>query len=296
MEISIVVPCSRFEKAKTTLEALLRQDWAAEKYEVIVVVPVTAAASAVQSPRIRVVVAGQLYPPGKMRNMGASRAVGRHILFIDDDCIPPPSWLGKMVAVLEGDVTVGMVGCRVVSAANGFWSRCADYALFACYQFNERIESDLGSAAIAVRKEAFEAVGGFDESLLAAEDWDFSLKLRDKGWRCVFDPGVEVKHDHNRGGFAAIVRQGWQSGWLSSLVVPARHYARMTWLAKLSVRLGSKGLYWSLILPYASANTIRQTAPFIKQRFKVLLYAPFIFCARLAFHLGVWHRLLRTAS
>lgn len=293
--ISVIVPCSRPEMAKATLEALMRQDFPAGKYELIVVVPDESAVSAVRIPDVSIVVAGQLFPPGKMRNIGAGAAVGRYLCFIDDDCIPPVSWLSRIDAVFESAPEVAELGCRVISAAKGFWCRCADYALFSPYQLNDTIERDLGSAAIAVRKEAFDAVGGFDEALYATEDWDFSLKLKSKGWQCMFDPAIEVKHEHRRDSVSRIVKQGWKSGRLSGLDIQKRHYQEMTWLAKLSVNFGSKWLYWLLILPYAGANAILQTMPFAKTEPVVLLYFPFIFCTRFAYHLGVWYRLLKAS-
>jgi glycosyltransferase involved in cell wall biosynthesis len=290
--ISVIVPCARPERVEATIVALLRQDFPAGEYELIVVVPDETAASAVRAPHISVVVAGQLFPPGRMRNIGARSAAGNYYYFIDDDCIPPESWLSRMEYLFRNNPKTGEIGCRVVSAAEGFWSRCADYALFSSYQLNDTAECALGSAAIAVRKEAFNDVGGFDETLHATEDWDFSLKLKSKGWKCLFDPVIEVKHNHRRDSFIKIVKQGWHSGRLSGLVIPRRHYSGMTWLAKLSVMLGSKWLYWFLILPYACANTILQTIPFVKNNPVVLLYSPVIFCSRFAYHLGVWYNLL----
>jgi GT2 family glycosyltransferase len=51
-------------------------------------------------------------------------------------------------------------------------------------------------AAFAVfRREAFDAVGGFDERyLLFAEDMDICRRLRAAGWEVLLDPRVQVEH------------------------------------------------------------------------------------------------------
>lgn len=290
--ISVIVPCSRLEKAKATLEALLRQDFPAGKYELIVVVPDESAASAVRTPHIGVVVAGQLFPPGKMRNIGARATVARYLCFIDDDCIPPDNWLAVMIATLQEAPRRAAVGCRLVSASTGFWNECADFALFWSYQYPTKRKTDLGSAAMVVRREVFQEAGGFDEKLKATEDWDFCLRVRAMGWHCVHDPAVAVLHDHRRGSLAAIVKQGYSSGYLSGLDVQRKHASQMTWLGRLSLLMDGPWLYWLLILPNACLNTVLQVLPFLKTRPKVVAFSPFILLTRLAYHIGVWRRLL----
>lgn len=291
--ISVIVPCARPEKAKATLEALLRQDLPAGKYELIVVVPDESAASAVRAPHIGVVVADQLFPPGKMRNIGAGATTGRYLCFIDDDCVPPDNWLAVLISTLQEEPRRAAVGCRLVSESTGFWNECADFALFWPYQYPTKHKTALGSAAIIVQREAFQAADGFDEKLKASEDWDFCLRVRAMGWHCVHDPAVAVLHDHRRGALTAIVTQGYRSGYLSGLDVQRKHASQMTWLGRLSLLLGDPRLYWLLILPNACLNTALQVLPFLKTRSKVIAFSPFILLTRLAYHIGVWRRLLK---
>lgn len=293
MESSVIVPCTRPEKARATLAALLCQSVPAGEYEVVAVVPDESVKAAIEQPRVRVVVAGQLYGPGKMRNIGASHSSGRSLFFLDDDCIPPPTWLAALRARLSGDGSTGVVGCRVVSLRPSFWTGCADHALFSAYQYDASRSIDLGSAAIGVPREVFDAVGGFDEDLLATEDWDFCLKVREKGRRCFFDAGVEVKHDHECDSLGKIVTKAYRYGYRSGVVVQARHLGKMSWLAALSVRLSHPAVYWLLVAPYVFSGLLLQTLPSVRRHASVLLYVPFLLLARSAYHVGVWRRLMR---
>jgi GT2 family glycosyltransferase len=286
MDITVIIPCGRPGRLPLLLAALRAQT--VRPVEIIVV----AAAENTQAENVTWVRTPELYPPGRMRNVGAKCAKTPVLALIDDDCLPPPEWLERVVLFLGGAM-VGGVGCRVIAAQNTFWKRCADYALFNCYQGYRRWDSALGSAALVVRSEAYREAGGFDETLMASEDWDFSLKLQGGGWRCLFVPEVEVRHDHGRGNFKAMVRQAFLSGYHSELTVPRRHYHRVSWLARLSVRLGSPILYGIMIPPYALLTSILQTIPSFRCEPRVVAFWPIVLLSRVAYHLGVLKALRR---
>jgi len=53
------------------------------------------------------------------------------------------------------------------------------------------------AACLAIRRDAFEAVGGFDERyFLYFEDVDFGVRMRHRGYAVVYDPTIRVRHDH----------------------------------------------------------------------------------------------------
>jgi cellulose synthase/poly-beta-1,6-N-acetylglucosamine synthase-like glycosyltransferase len=243
--------------------------------------------------KFRLITVERLYPPGKMRNIGAQQALGKILAFIDDDCIPPPQWLSSLEKRLQSDENTGAVGCRVVSGEQTFMNRCADHCLFSAYQYRQNSHMALGSAALLVRREAFEDAEGFDENLLASEDWDFSMRLLRHGCTCFFIADVEVLHYHGRGTLLSILKGAYLSGYFSGVTVQRRHYSALSWLAKLSVSMGTPTLYWLLIIPYAAALTLLHAVESGRNETKVLLFLPLIFFSRCVYHIGVWARLLR---
>lgn len=57
----------------------------------------------------------------------------------------------------------------------------------------------VSGACLMARREAFEAVEGFDEGFfLYEEDADLCRRVRDAGWRVVFIPAAEVRHERGR--------------------------------------------------------------------------------------------------
>jgi len=287
--ISVIIPSGRPWRSAPALEALLKQRCEGGSIELIVVIPCGENLPNLPKPidlSLKVVHTHILYPPGKMRNFGARHALGGYFCFIDDDCVVPDNWVQKMRAAINTCQRIGAVGCRVGSMGKDFWSRCADFALFADYQYRQPRFCNLGSAALCVRRAAFEDAGGFDEDLKASEDWDFSLKLQVSGWRCLFEPAVEVLHDHRRDGPAKILKSAYRSGKLSGLRVQRRHFEKMSWLAKISLFAGDHHFYAALAFPYAAAVTLQQFFSLRLNGFDAA-FLPCMFLAKTAYHIGV---------
>ena len=290
---SIIIPSANPILVMHTIEGLLKQDLDNSSYEIIIVTPNPAQVQQMlKNKNVMVVGVDNLYPPGKMRNIGAGCAHGEMLFFIDDDCIPPSDWICKMLGVINSEDVIGATGCRVVSEKKSFWCHCADYALFSCCQYNRFLESSLGAGALVVRKLAYQDINGFDESLLASEDWDFCLRLQEKKWKSIFTPIVEVTHNHRRDSFLKILKSSYLSGLRSGLIVQSRHMNKMSWLAKLSLMLRSPWFYWLLILPYSGAVSLQQLIGFLKKDLKVVVYYPMMLASRMSYHFGVWRQLM----
>jgi hypothetical protein len=258
--------------------------------EIILVTPHEEELSAETRAATAVVQTDSAYPPGRMRNLGVAAARGDTLCFVDDDCVVPEAWSSTLVAALDDADDIGAVGCRVTGPP-GFWAGCADYSLFAPYQFTTRKRRDLGSAALAVRRKAFDDAGGFDEELRASEDWDFCLRLHARGWATLFEPGVTVRHNHGRVRYKQIMRSAWRSGFESGLTVQEHHRDQMSALAKLSILLADPVFYWLLVLPYGFIVSCALIPEFARADPRYILYLPFVIDARVSYHAGVWSRL-----
>ena len=137
----------------------------------------TARAWADRDTRMRVLDASARRGPGAARNAGVRAARGELLAFCDADDVVQPGWLQACVAALtEADVVAGIFDMATLNGRPG-----AETAAAATRQLGF-LPAGL-AANLAVRRQAFDAVGGFNEDLLVGEDIDLSWRLQLQGFR-----------------------------------------------------------------------------------------------------------------
>jgi GT2 family glycosyltransferase len=123
--------------------------------------------------------------PAANRNHGSHYATGDWLAFVDDDCIPDRRWLDEIAKVIPtADVVEGKTVCPVKTN----------------HPLEEVVENVTGdllwSCNLAIRRDRFEQLGGFDEDFLEAggEDLEFAWRIKQKGFTVRFAPDVIVYH------------------------------------------------------------------------------------------------------
>ncbi len=142
-------------------------------------------------------------------NLGASQARGSYLLFLNNDTEVRPGALDALVGAADSDDGIGLVGAMLVYpdgrlqesggiiwADGSGWNYGRDQDPDAA-EFQVRREVDYCSgAAILVRREAFERLGGFDPRYAPAyyEDTDLAFAIRSAGYRTIVEPRAVVVH------------------------------------------------------------------------------------------------------
>ena len=119
----------------------------------------------------------------ELRNRAAAAVATDVLAFIDADHEIGDGWFAAAFRTLAGE-RVGAAGALYLAPDGGTWVQ----RMYGALRGRTTVAGDvpwLGCGNLAVRREAFDAVGGFDASLVACEDVDFCQRLRQAGWRVV---------------------------------------------------------------------------------------------------------------
>jgi GT2 family glycosyltransferase len=197
-EISVVVPDLDSPLAGATLAALAALGAPGEGVEVVVVGR-DAPGAVPRGGAVRFLETTERLNPAAARNRGVAASQGRKILFTDADCRPLPGWLAALSAALDrAPIAGGAVTFPLESHGPARWALADNIASFHDLLPDRPAEADtrrpLGSLNLAVRRDAWERVGPFDESLPTSEDHDWVLRARALGLATAFVPEARVEH------------------------------------------------------------------------------------------------------
>jgi GT2 family glycosyltransferase len=199
--VSVVIPSYRAAATLPRVLAALASQVRGSEREVVVV-DSTGDGSAREAmkrfPWARLVELERRALPGRARNLGAAQTSGRLLAFIDADVIPEAGCLDALEQRLVPGVDVAVAAVRNGTPRSP--TGTAGYLLeFLDVAPSRRARPAHGTAcALAVRRDAFERVGGFPEDLWPGEDTVFTLRLTG-GRPPVFEPSARVVHLNRRG-------------------------------------------------------------------------------------------------
>lgn len=127
------------------------------------------------------------------RNTAARTARHEVLAFVDSDCIVKAGWLATLSDALA-DRTVGVVGCLYEPREIMTWVEDAWNAAHRCHRSGRHAVEYVPSGNLAIRREVFEALGGFDEALETGEDMDLCQRCSAAGYTVVQDDRMAAVH------------------------------------------------------------------------------------------------------
>jgi len=156
------------------------------------------------------------------RNRGAGIGTADWLVFLDDDVVPPPDLIDQYFA-RPVDASVGVLGGGIEDVLAGSKTLAGRYALLEGSLSHENTMSDgwayAQTANAAVRRAAFETVGGFVDDIRSGGDADLCFRIRRAGWSIEWRHDAVVEH-LSRATVRALLRQHLRYGsgvaWLST--------------------------------------------------------------------------------
>jgi N-acetylglucosaminyl-diphospho-decaprenol L-rhamnosyltransferase len=142
-------------------------------------------------------------------NLGAARTTAPVLLFLNPDASPEPGCLAALrttgvrtgwgawqpLVTMPGGEEINTSGGVIHFLGFGWAGQCGE-------PIGDGVSADRvafpSGAALCVRRDAWDALGGFDESyFMYGEDLDLGLRLWLTGWQVGIDPSARVQHHYN---------------------------------------------------------------------------------------------------
>jgi len=227
--VSVIIPCRNEEKTiHFVLEAIHAQSYPLELMEVIIAdgLSVDATRQAIQSfaedhPKLKISLIDnpkQIIPAAL--NLAINAANSEIIIRMDAHSLPSPDYVRLCVEALEADKAENVGGVWKIRPQNNSWiARSIAAAAMnplavgdAHYRFTDKAAYVDTVPYGAYKRELFDKIGSYDESLLANEDYELNTRIRQSGGRIWLDPAIECTY-FARPNLAKLAQQYWNYGY-----------------------------------------------------------------------------------
>lgn len=182
--ISVVVAAyNEEEDLPKCLEAITAQDFPKEEYELIVVDNNSTDKTADIAKNFGARVVSETKQGNTFAiSKGFNSAEGEIIAATDADTIVAPDWLSQIKEIFKNEKVVAATGTASMDTGNMFlnWFSGFLYEIFVNFNFLLG-KSHITGFNMAIRKSAFEKVGGVNEKFTMSSDVDLGLRLSKVG-------------------------------------------------------------------------------------------------------------------
>lgn len=226
-------------------------------------------------PRVRLIRNADNRGFGAANNQAIALSRGRYILLLNSDASLQPQTVAAMVAQMDKDNRVAIVGGRLLNADQTFQSSFFDFPTwkselllltglarrvygptYPSYPEHKSVRAAhvdwVSGALFMIRRQAIEQVGAFDERFfMYAEEMDWCFRMREAGWLVAYVPDAAAVHISAASAHHQPERRRAQV-YLSKCLFVRKHWGRrQASLFVLLVRLMSAaklGVWWTRTL------------------------------------------------
>jgi glycosyltransferase involved in cell wall biosynthesis len=202
LSFSIIIPTYHSPSIQETLSAINRQIADNQNILEVIIVGQQEGIILPDNAKFHYFWVGKNPSPARNRNIGALKANGEWLCFLDSDSIPKKDWLSNILASITpiDNIYVGSVD---MGEGMTYWSWCDHLITFGDQVhgiFKGKYLKYATTNNMVVHKNIFHEIGGFDESFSkpAGEDYDFFTHAAKLGQRIVFLDEAIVVHNHIR--------------------------------------------------------------------------------------------------
>jgi GT2 family glycosyltransferase len=186
------------------------------------------------------------------RNVGLGAATGEIVAYLDDDAYPDPHWLTYLAFTFLRTAHAGVGGANIPPGNDGWIADCVANAPGGPVPvlLSDCEAEHIPGCNMAFRKNALQAIGGFDQQFrVAGDDVDVCWRLQHQGWTLGVAPAAVVFH-HRRNSVRAYWKQQMGYGKAEALLErkwPEKYNAagHPRWTGRVYGRRGPMASWWS---------------------------------------------------
>ncbi len=242
-KVSVIIPCrNEAQTIRLVLSALINQSYPPLLMEIIVADGLSEdntrksiAAFSMEHPDvpIRVVDNPKRIIPAAI-NAGIQASSGSIIIRMDAHSLPEPDYVARCVAALEAGLADNVGGVWDIKPQVDTWmarsiAATASHPLAvggAQYRIGDKAQYVDTVPYGAFRRSLIERIGGFDESLLTNEDYEFNARVRQNGGKIWIDPAIRCTY-FARKNLRDLSVQYWRYGfWKAQMLKRYPHTLR----------------------------------------------------------------------
>ena len=269
--VSVIIPCRNEEKTiHLVLEALFEQSFPLQNMEIVI-----ADGLSTDGTRRAIHAFSEAHPALFMRlvdnpkqiiptglNTAIKASKGELIVRMDAHSLPNQDYVQRCYNAHQEGKAENVGGVWKISPQNNGWVARSIAAAAANpfavgdahYRFTEKAAYVDTVPYGSYKRELFEKIGYFDESLLANEDYEFNTRIRQSGGRIWLDPAIQCTY-FARATFAALAKQYWGYGFWKAQMLK-RYPETLRWRQALPpafvlglVVLALVGVIWPIAWP-----------------------------------------------
>lgn len=137
--------------------------------------------------------------PAAARNLGAQKARGEILFFVDADVVVEPDSVARVASDFQAHPEIAALfgSYDAEPAEKNFLSQYKNLYHHFTHQCGRTDAATFWAGCGAIRRAAFEAVGGFDQKLYerpCIEDIELGYRLRRMGFKILLDKELQCKH------------------------------------------------------------------------------------------------------
>jgi GT2 family glycosyltransferase len=126
-----------------------------------------------------------------LRNLGGAMAKGQFLAFLDADCVAPHHWLRQIADLLHAD-DFRIIGAQYRIPPNSSWVAKAWYGDM--WRLKAGPVSYVPGGDLAISRDLFMNIGGFDETIVTSEDTEFCERAAASSVPILALPSLSVVH------------------------------------------------------------------------------------------------------